>query len=68
MDGAVDASGVQPAAQLQSASQARGAARGTALRKRDGVFDIVTFRIELADADGVAAVSTNAFIFPRRDA
>ena len=37
--------------------------------RKAGVFDIVTFRLELADADGaVAAVSTNSFIFPRRDA
>jgi len=37
--------------------------------RKAGVFDIVAFRLELADADGaVAAVSTNSFIFPRRDA
>ena len=37
--------------------------------RKAGVFDIVTFRLELAEADGaVAAVSTNSFIFPRRDA
>ena len=37
--------------------------------RKAGVFDIVTFRLELADADGaVAAVSTNSFIFPRRNA
>ncbi len=37
--------------------------------RKAGVFDIVTFRLELAGADGaVAAVSTNSFIFPRRDA
>jgi hypothetical protein len=37
--------------------------------RKAGVFDVVTFRLELADAEGtVAAVSTNSFIFPRRDA
>ena len=37
--------------------------------RKAGVFDIVTFRLELADGDGrTAAVSTNSFIFPRRDA
>jgi hypothetical protein len=37
--------------------------------RKAGVFDIVTFRLELTDADGaLAAVSTNSFIFPRRDA
>jgi hypothetical protein len=37
--------------------------------RKAGVFDIVSFRLELADAHGeVAAVSTNSFIFPRRDA
>jgi hypothetical protein len=37
--------------------------------RKAGVFDIVTFRLELADAGGaVTAVSTNSFIFPRRDA
>lgn len=36
--------------------------------KRVGVFDIVSFRLELVDATGqVAAVSTNSFVFPRRD-
>jgi hypothetical protein len=36
--------------------------------RRAGVFDIVTFCLELRDAGGeVAAVSTNSFIFPRRD-
>src|SRR5438874_1720264 len=36
--------------------------------RRAGVFDIVTFRLELADEDGaVAGVSTNSFVFPRRD-
>lgn len=36
--------------------------------KRVGVFDIVAFRLELVDADGqVAAVSTNSFVFPRRE-
>ena len=36
--------------------------------RRAGVFDIVTFRLELSDAGGEpAAVSTNSFIFPRRD-
>ena len=35
--------------------------------RRAGVFDIVTFRLELSDAGGEpAAVSTNSFIFPRR--
>lgn len=36
--------------------------------RKAGVFDIVTFRLELSDTEGaVAAVSTNSFIFPRRD-
>lgn len=36
--------------------------------RKAGVFDIVTFRLELVDEDGgLAAVSTNSFIFPRRD-
>jgi acyl dehydratase len=36
--------------------------------RRAGAFDIVTFRLELADEDGAeAAVCTNSFIFPRRD-
>lgn len=36
--------------------------------RKAGVFDIVTFRLELAGEDGaLAAVSTNSFIFPRRD-
>jgi len=36
--------------------------------KRAGVFDIVGFQLELVGADGkVAAVSTNSFVFPRRD-
>ena len=35
--------------------------------RRAGVFDIVTFRLDVIDADGdVAAVSTNSFVFPRR--
>lgn len=35
--------------------------------RKAGVFDIVTFRLELADERGsLAAVSTNSFIFPRR--
>ena len=36
--------------------------------RRAGVFDIVTFRLELVDGEGeVAGVSTNSFVFPRRD-
>lgn len=36
--------------------------------KRAGVFDILTFRLELVNAAGeVAGVSTNSFVFPRRD-
>ena len=36
--------------------------------RRAGVFDIVTFRLELVNADGaVAGVATNSFVFPRRD-
>jgi hypothetical protein len=36
--------------------------------RRAGVFDIVTFRLELVDAAGeVAGVCTNSFVFPRRD-
>jgi acyl dehydratase len=35
--------------------------------QRAGVFDIVTFRLELVDESGqVAGVSTNSFVFPRR--
>ena len=37
--------------------------------RRAGVFDIVSFRLELRDGAGeVAAVSTNSFVFPRRGA
>lgn len=37
--------------------------------RRAGVFDIVAFRLELRDEAGtLAAVSTNSFVFPRRDA
>ena len=36
--------------------------------RRAGVFDIVGFRLELREPGGeLAAVSTNSFIFPRRD-
>ena len=36
--------------------------------RRAGVFDIVAFRLELVDErDEVAAVSSNSFVFPRRD-
>lgn len=36
--------------------------------RKAGVFDIVKFRLELTDEVGeLAAVSTNSFIFPRRD-
>jgi hypothetical protein len=36
--------------------------------KRAGVFDIVTFQLELVNAAGeVAGISTNSFVFPRRD-
>ena len=36
--------------------------------RKAGVFDIVAFALELRDASGeLAAVSTNSFIFPRRD-
>jgi hypothetical protein len=36
--------------------------------RRAGVFDIVTFRLELVAPDGeIAGVSTNSFVFPRRD-
>ena len=36
--------------------------------RKAGVFDIVSFRLELEGADGeLAAVSSNSFIFPRRD-
>jgi hypothetical protein len=35
--------------------------------RKAGVFDIVSFQLELVAEDGeVAAVSTNSFIFPRR--
>jgi hypothetical protein len=37
--------------------------------RRAGVFDIVTFELRLFDKkDRVTAVSTNSFVFPRRDA
>lgn len=36
--------------------------------RRAGVFDIVTFELRIIDERGnVAAVSTNAFVLPRRD-
>jgi hypothetical protein len=36
--------------------------------RRAGVFDIVAFRLEMRDPSGeVAGVSSNSFIFPRRD-
>lgn len=36
--------------------------------KRAGVFDIVTFELRVVDEDAaLAAVSTNSFVFPRRD-
>jgi acyl dehydratase len=36
--------------------------------RRAGVFDIVEFRLELKDESGeLAAISTNSFVFPRRD-
>ena len=36
--------------------------------RKAGVFDIVSFRLELANDDGeLVGVSTNSFIFPRRD-
>jgi hypothetical protein len=36
--------------------------------RRAGVFDIVGFRLELREPGGeLAAVSTNSFVFPRRD-
>ena len=36
--------------------------------RRAGVFDSDTFRLELVDGEGeVAGVSTNSFVFPRRD-
>jgi len=34
--------------------------------QRTGTFDIVSFRLELVDGLGVAAVSRNSFVFPRR--
>ena len=37
--------------------------------KRAGVFDIVVMQIEVVDETGaVAVVSTNSFIYPRREA
>ncbi len=37
--------------------------------KRAGVFDIVAFRIEVVDETGaIAVVSTNSFVYPRREA
>ena len=47
----------------------RGGITGVARKegRRAGVFDIVTFRLELIDADDeVAGVATNSFVFPRR--
>ncbi|MEQ8716742.1 MAG: MaoC family dehydratase N-terminal domain-containing protein [Acidimicrobiales bacterium] len=36
--------------------------------RKAGVFDIVTFVLDVVDSSGeVAGVSTNAFVFPRRD-
>jgi acyl dehydratase len=36
--------------------------------KRAGVFDIVAFELEVVDDTGaVAAVSTNSFVYPRRE-
>lgn len=35
--------------------------------RRAGVFDILTFLLEVVDDDAVVATSTNAFVFPRRD-
>jgi hypothetical protein len=36
--------------------------------RRAGVFDIVEFKLELKDESGeLAAISTNSFVFPRRD-
>ena len=32
---------------------------------RSGTFDLLEFRLEVSDAEGVAAVSTNTFVFPR---
>lgn len=37
--------------------------------KRAGVFDIVTFALDLTDSDGTrVGTSTNSFVFPRRSA
>lgn len=36
--------------------------------RRAGVFDLVTFRLEVCDDAGPAAVSTNTFVFPRGEA
>ena len=37
--------------------------------RRGGLLRHLTFRLELRDDDGeIAAVSTNSFVFPRRDA
>lgn len=36
--------------------------------RKAGVFDIVTFVLDVVDSSGeLAGVSTNAFVFPRRD-
>lgn len=36
--------------------------------RKAGVFDLVTFALDVADSTGeVAGVSTNTFVFPRRD-
>ena len=35
---------------------------------RSGTFDLFEFRLELSDGDGLAAVSTNTFVFPRAQA
>jgi hypothetical protein len=35
--------------------------------RRAGVFDVVTFVLELRAGDELVATSTNSFVFPRRD-
>jgi len=55
--------------QIGETYDVRGGITGVARKqgRRAGVFDIVTFRVELVNGDGaVAGVATNSFVFPRR--
>ncbi len=35
--------------------------------KRAGTFDILAFRLDVSDADGVVGTSYNSFVFPRKE-